>query len=180
MVNANTGKAHRVEMRRRYFVDPQVQGALIRQAIWYWLWTSITFGLVIILCRVAPSWLSGKDHPSGQLWYHLGPYVLASAVLFPVVVFSAIRCSHRFVGPMVRVRRTLKELAAGESVDELRLREHDYWTDIADHINEIAARLSRHGHDPANQTGHDQQAIVTDADQRSENHSEIVRSRSLV
>jgi hypothetical protein len=150
----------KLKRRRRYFVDRPVQGAVVRQAIWYWVWTSITFGLVILFCRIGPSWLSGTTHPSGRVWFHLGPYVLASILLFPIVVSSSIRFSNRFAGPMVRVRRTLKELARGESTGRLKFRENDYWLDIADDINEIATKLSQASQANSDHPSHEQDVPV--------------------
>ena len=71
----------------------------------------------------------------------MAPYVVTSAVLFPFAVFSAIRFSHRFAGPMIRVRRTLNQLAQGETPPKVVFRNNDFWSDIADDINEIAALL---------------------------------------
>lgn len=135
-------KAKPSERRSRYFVDPQVQGALLRQAIWYWLWSSSLFAVLILIYRVAPTWLSGHAD-LGKLWYHLAPYLVASAALFPLVVASANRFSNRFAGPMVRIRRTLKQLADGETPPRILLRDNDFWADVAGDINLIAARLGK-------------------------------------
>jgi hypothetical protein len=118
-----------------------VQGALLRQAVYCWLWASATFALIILVYRVVPALLSGTGQESGRIWYHLAPYMVASGVLFPIFIFNAIRFSNRFTGPMVRVRRTLKELARGETTPMRSFREHDFWSDTADDINEIAALL---------------------------------------
>jgi len=128
------------ERRRRYFVDAQVQGALLRQAVCYWLWATATFALISFVYRILPAWLSGAGLQE-SIWRDLGPFTIASAVLFPIVIVSAIRFSNRFAGPMVRVRRALKQLAQGETPPRLTLRDHDFWSDIASDINEIAGRL---------------------------------------
>ena len=141
MPRANTDQAVSTERRRRYLVDPQVQGALLRQAIYYWFWASATFALIIFVYRVFPAMLSGTGQESGRIWYHVAPYLVASAVLFPIVIFSSIRFSNRFVGPMVRVRRTLKQLAQGETTPIRAFRKNDFWSDTVDDINEIAALL---------------------------------------
>lgn len=138
---ANTNQSASTERRRKYFVDSQVQGALLRQAVYYWFWASATFALIIFVYRVFPALLSGKGQESGRIWYHLAPYMVASAVLFPIVIFSSIRFSNRFAGPMVRVRRTLKELARGETTPMRSFRKNDFWSDTVDDINEIAALL---------------------------------------
>lgn len=131
--------------RRQYLVDRPVQGAVVKHAMWYWVWTTIVFGGVVGFCRILPAWLSNSNEPWGRIWFHLGPYTLASAVLFPIIVTHAIRFSNRFAGPMVRVRRSLKALANGEPAEYLKFREGDYWLDIAEHINEISILM--HGSD---------------------------------
>ena len=128
------------ERRRKYFVDAQVQGALLRQAVYFWFWASATFATIIFVYRVFPSLLSGNGQ-EGRIWYHLAPYLVASAVLFPIVIFNSIRFSNRFAGPMVRVRRTLKELARGETAPMRSFRKNDFWSDTVDDINEIIALL---------------------------------------
>jgi hypothetical protein len=137
MSNANTA-----ERRKRYFVDAKVQGALLRQAIWYWLWSSALFALLIVVYRVAPAWLSGQEQGWSRLWYHIAPYLLASAALFPLIVAKANRFSNRFVGPMVRIRKTLKQLANGEIPEPIELRDKDYYRELAADINLIAVRLA--------------------------------------
>jgi hypothetical protein len=44
---------------------------------------------------------------------------------------------------MVRVRRMLGQLAAGEPTDPLHFREGDFWNDVANNFNAIRARLQR-------------------------------------
>lgn len=131
----------RVEKRSRYYVDPVVQSALIRESIWYWVWGTAAFAGVVFAYRVIPNSLSGKGDELPQLWYHLGPLVFASIALFPIVVLRAIRFTHRFVGPMVRFRNTLKMLAEGHLVQEIQLRDGDFWTDVAADINRVARRF---------------------------------------
>jgi hypothetical protein len=60
-----------------------------------------------------------------------------------MVIASALRFSNRFVGPMVRFRRALNQLAQGESPDLVTLRDNDYWSDVAADINEITARMAK-------------------------------------
>lgn len=139
----------RTYQRRKYFVDPAVQGAVVRQAVYYWLCGSIVFLLFISLYRLIPNALiNGWD--GQQVWYHLGPLAISSAVFLPFVLYRAIRFSHRFVGPMVRFRQVLDQLANGEPVPPIKLRDNDYWKDFAQQLNEVSARLAER--QPLNQT----------------------------
>jgi hypothetical protein len=147
MLRNAVSRAPLADQRRRNFVDPALQGALLRQAVVYWLWASATFSFVILVYRVFPEWVSDSGTDSGQdsgrFWYHMTPYFVASAVLFPIVMFHAIRFSNRFAGPMVRVRDTLKQLARRDTPPRLVFRKNDFWSDIADDINEIAAEQGK-------------------------------------
>ncbi len=129
------------QCRRRYFVDPPLQGAMLRQAFYYWLAASVTFAFIVVIYRISPAMFSDAAHESSRLWYHLAPFAVASAVLLPIVMFSAIRFSHRFAGPMVRVRRALFYLANGETPQHLVLRQGDFWADVAEDINRITKRM---------------------------------------
>ena len=128
--------------RRKYFVDPQVQGAILRQALWYWLCGSVTYTLVVVLFRIAPHWLAGDRVEFARILYHLAPMFVSSVALLPFMLISAVRFSHRFVGPMIRFRRVLDRLAQGEAAPLIRLRQDDFWRDVADRINRVSARLS--------------------------------------
>ena len=130
------------ERRRKYFIEPKVQGAILRQAACYWLFGSLTYTLVVCIYRIVPYWLSGEAVDSGTIWYHLAPMVVSSTVLLPIVMFSAVRFSHRFVGPMVRFRRILRQLSEGEPVPSVELRRNDFWRDVANELNRVSARLS--------------------------------------
>ena len=87
--------AHR---RRKYFVDAQVQGAILWQAGCYWLFGSVLFTLTVFIYRVIPPCLSGEPLDFGKIWYHLAPMVVSSVVFLPVVmlvIVSPARASTR-------------------------------------------------------------------------------------
>jgi hypothetical protein len=131
----------RIERRRRYFVDSSVQGALLRRLIGFWFTGMAAVSLVLFIYHIAPYWLSGKNGVVGQAWVQLRPLVFASAALLPFVFYSAIRFSNRFVGPMLRFRRVLKQLAHGEPTSRITLRKGDFWLDVADDINMLVEQL---------------------------------------
>ncbi len=129
--------------RKKYFVDSPVQGALLLQAALYWLYGSLTYLLVVLIYRVTPSWFAGHRIDLNELGYHLAPLVISSVILFPIVMFRAVRFSHRFVGPMVRFRQVLKLLAEGKPAPQIRLRDRDFWFDVADEFNQVSVMFDR-------------------------------------
>jgi hypothetical protein len=127
--------------RKKYFVDSAVQGAILRQAILFWLLGSLVFTLVVAVYRLLPAWISEGGLSFEQFWFHLSPLVISSATLLPLVFFQAIRFSHRFVGPMVRIRQTIKQLAKGQAIRSVKLRRGDYWKDIASDLNDLSVTI---------------------------------------
>ena len=132
-----------INNRRKYFVDPKVQGAILRQAGYYWLYGSVIYTLVVFLYRLVPPWLASGDLDFRTVWYHLAPMAVSSAVLFPIVMISAVRFSHRFVGPMIRFRQVLRQLSRGETAPCIELRCNDFWKDVANELNQVSGRLSQ-------------------------------------
>ncbi|GIW96345.1 MAG: hypothetical protein KatS3mg110_4386 [Pirellulaceae bacterium] len=65
------------------------------------------------------------------------PILIASLLLLPLVMIDAVRISHRFVGPLFRVRNTLRALSSGHSVSHITYRDGDYWKEFADDVNQL-------------------------------------------
>lgn len=75
--------------------------------------------------------------------------VVVSGLLLPVVLYDLVRFTHRFAGPMVRLRECMRRSAAGESVGALRFRDEDYWQEFADAFNAMQARIDNAPHGAA-------------------------------
>jgi hypothetical protein len=127
--------------RKRLFVDPEVQGQLVLRVILYWVTCLITVALMVMCWRI----VNGPARPFyrhlDDMWFHLGPALLASLLLLPIVVVDVIRVSNRFVGPLLRLRRSLRGLARGEEVEPIRFRQGDFWQGFADEFNSLVTRV---------------------------------------
>lgn len=129
----------RLTTRRRYFVDEQVQGGLLLRAVAHWF-VLLSGASVIMLVAYA------VHQPDRTLAEHCqtvlarwGVVALATLVLLPLVLYDLVVVSNRFVGPVFRLRKALRALAAGQHVAPLQFRENDYWRGLADEFNGIAA-----------------------------------------
>jgi hypothetical protein len=131
--------------RGRLFVDKDVQRALVWQLVRHWVvYLAILSGILIAL-----EWLqAGPQYPlrtlAAAVWNRYGILFVGVAALMPAFVYDAIKLSHRFVGPMVRVRRALRELACGESIEPIVFRKRDFWQDVAANLNAVSERLAEH------------------------------------
>lgn len=70
-----------------------------------------------------------------------GPLVLTSLVLVPLIMFDVVAISNRFVGPLFRMRRSMRALAAGQEVEPIYFREKDFWQDVAQEFNLVLGRF---------------------------------------
>ena len=128
--------------RKRFFVNFPIQLAMIARAVGYWLASVVTVTILLIVERIL---FSGPARPFythfDDLWFQFGPALVASALLLPLMMFDALRWSHRVVGPMVRLRRGLHELAEHGQSEDIRFRDRDYWQELAKEFNAVARRM---------------------------------------
>jgi len=64
-------------------------------------------------------------------------------VAIPLVFFLSLRQSHRIVGPMSRIKRTLQAIGSGDFSQRITLRKGDALEDLAKEINQMAQELHR-------------------------------------
>ncbi len=81
----------------------------------------------------------------GRTLADYGPTFVCLALLMPVLVWDAVRFSHRLVGPLVRFRKGMRTLAAGEPTRPIGLRDGDFLTDLRDDFNAMLEALQRRG-----------------------------------
>jgi hypothetical protein len=71
--------------------------------------------------------------------------LLLFLLLLPFAAWDAVKFCHKIVGPLVRVRATLQQMAAGEPVSLIRFREGDYLDELRDDFNAMLDALQRRG-----------------------------------
>ena len=128
-------------MRKRLFVDPKVQGALIARVVMYWVICLITIALLLLCWDIVTGPARVFYMHFDDMWFFYGPAAIASFLLLPLVIIDIIRISNRFVGPLLRLRRSMRALARGEDVEPIEFRNNDFWYDFADEFNAVRARI---------------------------------------
>ena len=76
---------------------------------------------------------------------------LSLMLLLPMFVYDSFQLSNRFVGPVTRLRRVLRELAEGKPFSPVKFRKGEYWQEMADELNRAVEALSKQR--PAERTG---------------------------
>ncbi|MDA7979054.1 MAG: hypothetical protein MPJ50_09840 [Pirellulales bacterium] len=128
--------------RQNLWGDVGIQRTIILRLLTYYLACGITATCLLVAWRVAVhgSQMGLQGHLA-VLWSQLGPGALSLVLLSPIVVFDAIRLSHRFTGQITRIRKTMQAAVEGKRVDPVKLRETDHWQDLADDLNRLLARF---------------------------------------
>jgi hypothetical protein len=134
----------RGEQRKRQFIDTRVQGALVLQV--FRQWALFFVGTFVLLLSI--EYMFGERHWTlgdhlRELWERCGLVYLSVLVLLPAFLRDTVKLSHRFVGPVVRVRNELNRLAEGRHVEPIQLRKRDFWHDLAEAFNTALARLEQ-------------------------------------
>jgi hypothetical protein len=134
--------------RKKTFVDPKVQGALVRRLVFHWCAFIAVAALVAFCLQVLSNPFRSIEEHAQQVWWTHGPFLLVMFFLLPVFILDTIKLSHRFAGPIYRLRNTIRSLANGEEVRPLKFREVDFWQGLADDFNLMVARLKGEVVDP--------------------------------
>jgi hypothetical protein len=129
--------------RTRIFVDPKVQGALALRVVLYWIVCILAVAVMLFCWELLTAPVRELSTRLNDMWFYYGPALVASFLLLPLVVIDIIRISHRFAGPLVRMRAAMRSLARNERVAPISFREDDFWLEFAQDFNAVAARLQR-------------------------------------
>jgi len=127
--------------RKHFFVDPKVQGWLIFRVVLYWIVCLSTIILLLLCWRIITGPARIFYTHFDDMWFHYGPALVASFVVLPLVIIDLIRFSNRFVGPMLRLKRSMRQLARGEDVEPIEFRDSDFWQEFANEFNTIRMKI---------------------------------------
>jgi hypothetical protein len=75
-----------------------------------------------------------------QLLSRHWPILVAITAIVPFFVYDTIRFSHRFAGPISRLRRELSRFEQGADVFPIEFRKGDFWRDVVERINNVVER----------------------------------------
>ncbi len=130
--------------RRRRFIDGKVQVALILQLVKHWFMFLFGAFVLLFLLQVLHNGpeRSVIEHLE-TVWSKHTVFFIVALLIVPVYINDVINLSHRFVGPVLRVRRELRRLAAGESAAPIQLRKNDFWQGLAADFNAVLATTNR-------------------------------------
>ena len=134
--------------RRRIFVDSRVQGALATRVVIYWVHCLVSVSFMLTIWVIFTGQPQSSSDLMRQVWSRGGPALLASLLLVPLVIFDCIRVSNRFVGPLIRLRKAMRQAADGQAVSPIDFRKDDFWQELATDFNRLCEQLGRVAAEP--------------------------------
>jgi hypothetical protein len=121
-------------------VDAPFQGSLMVHALVLGLSTLVVVAVGIfvpLLWELRSGHVADLDTDVAVVMVYMHERFWAvAAVCVLIAVFGALRLSHRIAGPLVRYKRNLRMLAAGQLPPPLRTRRRDYLKEEVECLNE--------------------------------------------
>lgn len=131
-------KTESSKRRGSAMADRMVQGSLLGRTAMHWgifLFFSTALTVAVGVFSADPGWSISRS-VSASLSNVLWPTVILIALL-PAFLVDTLRLSSRFVGPMVRLRRSLQSLGFLGTADRITFRGNDFWKQSADDFNAV-------------------------------------------
>jgi hypothetical protein len=131
--------------RKQTFVNARVQGRFLGRIAAYWVLYHIVLWHGLFVYRYAQMRLSataghGVDPFRSIYWQFCidySPLLVCSLVIMPLFMLDFARMTHRFVGPLVRVRETLLQLMENERVANVEFRKGDLLPELQVAFNDF-------------------------------------------
>ena len=135
--------AKKTHKRKQNYIDSHVQGSLLRRICFHWIIFFVVAAASIILLQTllgdpSKSMVERMQQEATEFTF-MGIVMLS---LFPAFMLDTIRFSNRFVGPIARVRRHLRQLSEGDTAT-CSFRDNDFWAELAEDFNKAAGLVER-------------------------------------
>ena len=127
--------------RSRKFIDKQVQGILVWRLLTHWVVFVLAVTIVSVALQVLLHPLAELEQQMLQIRNMLVTFLAVSIVILPLFINDTIKLSHRFVGPVLRFRGAIRDVAEGKPFRPIVLLTGDFWTDFAEELNGVLSRV---------------------------------------
>lgn len=130
--------------RTQLLIDADLQGTLLRRVVIYWLGAIAFYSGAVVLSKLLWGESLGASlvRESARL---ILPAAAISLLPLPLVLRDLLRVTHRYAGPMLRIRRGLAELAHNGSSMPIVPRSGDAWPECVADFNSLAKAIEE-GH----------------------------------
>lgn len=131
------------EQRKKIWIDRFQTFLLLRIAAYCLLYQLIVWTFVGLQESVALAVEGALGQRAANMFLlFAGVCVVLLGFMF---VWDAVKFAHRIVGPLVRFRKTIQAVAAGEDLDFIKLRQGDFLEELRDEFNAMLKALEQRG-----------------------------------
>ena len=140
------------KLRKKSFVNRELQGRFLTRLVGYWffyhlvLWHSL-FVVDLMRNQLASTVVDTPRLGIGELYANFADQhrvmLFLMVASLPVVLRDMVRLTHQVAGPLVRFRNALRQMASGQEVENIKLRDGDLLTEFQDAFNEFLASERR-------------------------------------
>ncbi|MDX9702943.1 MAG: hypothetical protein RBU23_07860 [Candidatus Auribacterota bacterium] len=133
----------RNKRKKLRLIDKELQLKYISLLICMVLLTSVVFSAITLYTVSIASKVTGEP-----LFGHIIPLIfIAIVACIAVTVYSGLLTSHRFMGPLYRLKKSIDELVKGSYGGKISFRENDMKFRLAQVYNELSSALQQRVHD---------------------------------
>ena len=136
-----------MQRRRRLLVDVEIQGAILKRVAIYWAFCVLFIMTPIVVINVLSQFGSGTgiltilSDVFREYWLSFAFALL----LLPMALMDALKLSHGFVGPMIRLRKELALQAKRNDIEFPKFRDSDFWNSLAIDVDRFTDELENAG-----------------------------------
>lgn len=131
------------EQRKKVWIDRFQTFLLMRIAAYCLLYQLVVWTFVGLQESVAQAIEGALGQRAASMFLlFAGVCVVLLGFMF---TWDAVKFAHRIVGPLVRFRKTVQAIIAGEEVVFIKLRQGDFLEDFRDEFNEMLKTLEQRG-----------------------------------
>ncbi len=129
------------QRRRRVVIDVKTQRALSMRMVVHCLLFMVVGGVVASLNEYMVNSTMTSQLLRESLTRNFLSYFCTVIALMPILIYDSMKLSNRMVGPICRLRDTMRKISRNEQVAPLSFRTRDYWQEVPGEFNSMIERL---------------------------------------
>ena len=127
--------------RKKRLLHAPIQGALVLRVAVQWVAMLACIASTSFILQVILDPLADEAARLHNLKVTMISFGLVTIALLPPFLWDLVKFSHRFVGPIVRLREWVKRTSLEGPTTTLAFRKGDHWQELATEVNEMMMRL---------------------------------------
>lgn len=129
------------QRRRRVVVDVQTQRVLAMRMVLHCMLFMVVGGILASVNEYMANSTMNTQLLRESLTRNFVSCSFTIIALLPLLLYDSMKLSNRIVGPICRLRDTMRKIARNEQVAPLGFRARDYWQEVPGEFNAMIERL---------------------------------------